>query len=240
MLQHKNLKAILFDSGRVLNDPRTGNWFVPPNFHRYIDKNKFELLDEKLIQMAFYKAMKFLEAKSVILTEEEEFEHFIEFYRILSNELPDLELKENHIIEVARDTVFNDEKFLFYEDVFEVIPQLSKSYKLGVVSDTWPSLERVFKNVGLKEYFSTFVMSSKIGVVKPDELMFTTALSELNIKPEEAIFIDDNINNINGAIALGISSFLLCRDWRLYVYNNLFNKNYCIIRNLIDVKNLLV
>jgi putative hydrolase of the HAD superfamily len=212
MLQHKNLKAILFDSGRVLNDPRTGNWFVPPNFHKYVDKNKFELLDEKLIQMAFYKAIKFLEAKNIILTEEEEFEHFIEFYRILSSELPDLELNETNIIEVARDTVFNDEKFLFYEDVFEVITQLSKSYKLGVVSDTWPSLERVFKNAGLREYFSTFVMSSKIGIVKPDELMFTTALSELNIKPEEVIFIDDNIKNVEGAIKLGMQGILMIRD----------------------------
>ncbi|GFP76293.1 HAD-IA family hydrolase [Clostridium fungisolvens] len=234
MLQHKNLKAILFDSGRVLNDPRTGNWFVPPNFHRYVDKNKFDLLDEKLIQVAFYKAMKFLEAKSIILTEEEEFEHFIEFYTILSNELPDLELNETHIIEVARDTVFNDEKFLFYEDVFEVIPQLSKSYKLGVVSDTWPSLERVFRNAGLREYFSTFVMSSKIGVIKPNELMFNTALTELNIKPEEAIFIDDNIKNVEVAIKLGMQGILMIRDENCKV-----DTEYKTIRNLKELLSLL-
>ncbi|MBK1813210.1 HAD-IA family hydrolase [Clostridium sp. YIM B02505] len=212
MLQHKNLKAILFDSGRVLIDPRTGDWFVPLNFNRYVDKSKFDFLDELLIQLSFYNSIKFLEGKSIVLTEEEEFEHFVEFYRVLSNELPGLELNENHIVEIARDTVFNDEKFLFYEDVFEVIPQLSKSYKLGVVSDTWPSLERVFKNAGLREYFSTFVMSSKIGVIKPDELMFTTALSELNIKPEEVIFIDDNIKNIEGAAKLGMQGVLMIRD----------------------------
>lgn len=234
MLQNKNLKAILFDSGRVLNDPRTGNWFVPPNFHRYVDKNKFELLDEKLVQVAFYKAMKFLEAKSIILTEEEEFEHFIEFYKVLSNELPDLELNETHIVEIARDTVFNDEKFLFYQDVFEVIPKLSKSYKLGVVSDTWPSLERVFKNAGLREYFSTFVMSSKIGVIKPNELMFNNALSELNINPEEAIFVDDNIKNVEGAAKLGMEGILMLRDENLKV-----GTEYKTISNLKELLSLL-
>ncbi|GKU25139.1 HAD-IA family hydrolase [Clostridium folliculivorans] len=234
MLQHKNLKAILFDSGRVLNDPRTGNWFVPPNFHSYVDKNKFELLDEKLVQVAFYKAMKFLDAKSIILTEEEEFELFIEFYKVLSNELSGLELNETHIVEIARDTVFNDEKFLFYEDVFEVIPKLSKSYKLGVVSDTWPSLERVFKNAGLREYFSTFVMSSKIGVIKPNELMFNTALSELNINPEEAIFIDDNIKNVEGAAKLGMQGILMIRDENLKV-----DTEYKTIRNLKELLSLL-
>lgn len=212
MLKIKNLKAILFDSGRVLNNPRTGHWFIPPNFYKYVNRNKFESLDENVIEMAFYKASQYLNEKNFVLTETEEFEHFIEFYRIFSNELPLLELNDKSIVKIAKDTVYNDEKFFFHEDVFEIIPQLSKNYKLGLVSDTWPSLERVFKNVGLRDYFSTFVMSSLIGVIKPNELMFNTALSELNIKPEEALFIDDNIKNIEGASKLGIQSILMIRD----------------------------
>lgn len=38
MTADKTIKAILFDSGNVLNYPRTGNWFIPPNFYRYIDE----------------------------------------------------------------------------------------------------------------------------------------------------------------------------------------------------------
>lgn len=212
MLKTKNLKAILFDSGRVLNDPRTGHWFIPPNFYKYVDRNKFGLLDGNVIEMAFYKAVQYLNQKNVILTEKEEFEHFIEFYRIIANELPVLELNDTSIVEIAKDTVYNDEKFLFHKDVFEIIPQLSENYKLGVVSDTWPSLERVFRNAGLRDYFSTFVMSSLTGVIKPNELMFNTALSELNIKPEEALFIDDSIKNVEGASKLGIQSILMIRD----------------------------
>lgn len=36
-----NVKAILFDSGRTLNVPRTGHWFITPDFIDIIGKTKF-------------------------------------------------------------------------------------------------------------------------------------------------------------------------------------------------------
>jgi putative hydrolase of the HAD superfamily len=215
MIDIKNIKAILFDSGRVLNRPRTGHWFMPPNFFKYVDKDKFKTLDENIIDEAFSKGDKYFRNHPLILTELEEFEHFVEFYNIFAKELPDLQISDDNILEVARDTVYNDDKFEFFEDVLQVIPKLSQNYKLGVVSDTWPSLERVFKNAGLREYFSSFVMSSVLGVLKPHELMFSTALSQLNIKPEEAIFIDDNIINVKAAIKLGMQGIVILRGDKL-------------------------
>ncbi|MGH4123552.1 MAG: HAD-IA family hydrolase [Clostridium sp.] len=215
MIDTKCIKAILFDSGRVLNRPRTGHWFMPPNFFKYVDKDKFETLNIDLVDNAFHKGDEYFHKHPLILTEIEELEHFIEFYTILAKELPDLGISLEYILEIAKDTVYNDEKFEFYKDVFQVIPRLSQNYKLGVVSDTWPSLERVFKNAGLREYFSTFVMSSTLGVLKPHELMFNTALSELNIKPEGAIFIDDNIVNVEAAIKLGMQGIVILRGGEL-------------------------
>ncbi|MBU3191424.1 HAD-IA family hydrolase [Clostridium bowmanii] len=54
-------------------------------------------------------------------------------------------------------------------------------------------------------------MSSVIGVLKPDKLMFNTALLELNIKPQEVIFIDDNIVNVEAAIKLGMQGIVILR-----------------------------
>jgi putative hydrolase of the HAD superfamily len=212
MIETKNIKAILFDSGRVLTYPRTGHWFMPPNFFKYVDKNKFSALDAKLVDEAFHKAAKYLDSFSFILTEEEELERFVEFYSILSSELAGLGLSREQVIEIAKDTVLNDEKFVFYEDVFEYIPELVKHYKLGVISDTWPSLDRVFKNTGVRQYFSTFIMSSVLGVLKPHELMYTTALKELGVKPEEALFIDDNIVNVEAARKLGMQGLVILRS----------------------------
>ena len=212
MIEVGRVKAILFDSGRVLNYPRTGHWFIPPNFYNYVNKAVFESISPKALEKAFRKGMEYLDSKNFVATETEELEHFNHFYRIIAQELPGIGIGEDEIKKIAEDTVLNDEKFFFYEDVFEVIPQLSKKYKLGVVSDTWPSLDRVFRNIGIRNHFSTFIMSSVIGVVKPHEQMFNTALEELGVKPEEALFIDDSKRNLKGARSLGLQTILMLRD----------------------------
>jgi putative hydrolase of the HAD superfamily len=237
--KHK-IKAILFDSGRVLNVSATGHWFITPNFFNYVDKKIFSSISASKKRLAFNKSREYISKQNLIINENEEYKHFFQYYKIFSTCLPELQLKDENVQAITKDYVYNYSKYRFFDDVINVIPELSKSYKLAVVSDAWPSLENVFRDAGLRNYFSSFVISSKKGVTKPDELMYKTALDELNVLPEEAIFIDDNINNCNGAIKLGINAFVLCRDWRLYVYNKLVYRNYNIIRNLIDVKNLLI
>jgi putative hydrolase of the HAD superfamily len=211
MLDVSRIKAVLFDSGRVLNGPRTGNWFLPPRFFDYVNRDVFESYPDKLLNKSFRKGMKYLLSKNLILSEEEELQHFCQFYRLFLLKLPGIDIGEYEISKIAEDTVLNDEKFLFYEDVIDVIPRLRQRYLLGVVSDTWPSLDRVFKNVGLREYFSSFVMSSVLGVTKPHAQMYKKALEELDLKPEQVLFIDDNVRNIKGARKLGIQTLLMLR-----------------------------
>ena len=48
------------------------------------------------------------------------------------------------------------------------------------------------------------VISGKEKVMKPDAKIYQIALSRFDIKPEESVFIDDNVNNIIGCEAAGI------------------------------------
>ncbi len=212
MLDRAPLKAILFDSGRVLNYPRTGNWYLPPNFFRYVDRELFQSLDQNRLEEAFRIGHQYNVRHHLARTESEEWEHFIAFYQLVLNELLKLGVNDAAIRQIATDAVFNDEKFVFYEDVFTVIPELSRRYRLGVVSDTWPSLARVYQNAGLRHYFAAFIMSSVIGVRKPHELMFNAALAELGLRPEEAVFNDDWAPNLDGARKLGLQTILMARD----------------------------
>ena len=221
-----NIKAILFDSGHTLNYPRTGNWFIPPNFHKHVEPGVFASVDPARLQQAIARARNLLDYHCVVSDEVDECRQFTGFYRALASEFPELEISDGAIAGLAEDTVYNDEKFVFYEDVVEMIPKFSRKYKLGIVSDTWPSLERVFTHAGLKNYFSSFVMSCALGVRKPHPLMYQTALSELGIEPREALFVDDSVTNVEGAKALGIHAVLILRSGRpdqdpghLYVTN---------------------
>lgn len=51
------IKAVLFDSGRVLNGPVTGHWFITPNFWDYVDKAVFERLNQAKFILFFVKRM---------------------------------------------------------------------------------------------------------------------------------------------------------------------------------------
>lgn len=237
-LNKSKIKAILIDSGKVLNEPVTGHWFITPNFFKHVDEKRFRSIPASERQGAFDKAAEYICKQNFIHTEAEEYHHFLEYYRIFSRSLPKLQLKDEDVQAIAGDLVYNYDKYGFYKDAVKLMPEFSKEYKLAVVSDAWPSLENVFKKAEMRQYFSSFVISSIKGVTKPDPLMYQTALQELGVSPQEAIFIDDSMKNCDGAMKLGIKSFLLCRDCKSYFYNKLKHGNYNVIRSFEDVKKL--
>lgn len=50
------------------------------------------------------------------------------------------------------------------------------------------------------------VMSYQEGVIKPDQKIYELICSRYNINPKEAVFIDDNAANIEGARAFGLNA----------------------------------
>lgn len=203
-----NIKAILFDSGRTLNVPRTGHWFITPNFMKIIVREDFTYSNEDM-DKAMRIACEHINKILLVETEEEEYLMFKEFYEIVLREIkyPNI---NNEIIELlARDNVYNDDKFFFFDDIEPSLNVLKDKYLLGVVSDTWPSLERVFINNDLRKYFSTFVMSSVYASYKAEKILFKIAIEELGIKPEEAIFVDDSESNLEAAEEFGMIPILI-------------------------------
>ena len=85
----------------------------------------------------------------------------------------------------------------------------------------------------MTSYFDSIVISSFLGTSKPDSKMYNTALQELNIKPEEAIFIDDSLKNCMGAMAVGINTVLLCRNKQAYISEKIksISKGYKVIND---------
>ncbi len=113
---------------------------------------------------------------------------------------------------MAQDLVLNPTKYKFYDDTLAVILLLSQRFKLGIISDAWPSLIAVYDKAQLTSYFSSIIISSFYGITKPHPKMYQLALDELNLVPEQTLFIDDNLKNCLGAK----HSMLLCRNWHHY------------------------
>ncbi|MCB2306633.1 HAD-IA family hydrolase [Clostridium estertheticum] len=226
----KGIKAIIFDSGRTLNVPTTGHWFITPDFYNIIGNSQFNY-SYKQLDDAMGKASVHINKILLVENEEQEFFMFKEFYKIVLDEI-NYPKVNNEIIELlARDNVYNDEKFLFFDDVESSLKKLKEKYLLGAVSDTWPSLERVFINKKLRQYFSTFIMSSIHGSCKAEKILFKIAIEELDIKPQEALFVDDSEQNLDAGKEFGMTPILIDR----YDRKNLQSK-YPIIRSLNELQ----
>jgi putative hydrolase of the HAD superfamily len=95
-----------------------------------------------------------------------------------------------------------------YTGVTEILAYLQKRYLLGAVSDgqsLWAVPE--LQAAGLDRFFSTVVVSGDYGYRKPDRRLFETALAEMGVTPDEAIFIgNDMYRDVYGAGAAGMKT----------------------------------
>jgi HAD superfamily hydrolase (TIGR01509 family) len=65
---------------------------------------------------------------------------------------------------------------------------------------------------GLDEIFQAVVISSEVGIRKPDAGIYQVLLQRLEAKPEDCVFIDDRIPNLVAAQSLGIIPLWLGRQ----------------------------
>ena len=236
-----NIKGLLIDSGRVLNFAATGDWSYSPNFFEIVNKDKFNNISKDKRDEAFRKAWSYINNITLIQTVEEEWKHFLEFFIIIKNELQELKIDDEKLKLLTDDFVLNYDKYIFFKDVFEVLPRLNKNYKLCLVSDAWPSLRDVYKKAGFYDYFDSIIISSEIGVTKPNEKMYKTAIKSLNLTSSEVLFIDDNPKNCDGALKLGIKSIVLNRNTLSRSYIKYIKKsNFHIVKDMYKLEKLLL
>jgi len=110
-------------------------------------------------------------------------------------------------------------KLALYPDVKAVMDKLSVRYRMATISDgqgVWARPE--LASAGLAEYFETVVVSGDYGYRKPDKRIFETALSRMNLRPEEVVFVgNDMYRDIWGAHEMGMKTVFFRSnqgDWR--------------------------
>ncbi|WP_439118434.1 HAD family hydrolase [Marivita sp.] len=69
-------------------------------------------------------------------------------------------------------------------------------------AETWPEGLKVHPRLG--EVFETLVVSGQEGIIKPDARIFHMLCDRAGVAPENCIFIDDGLHNVDGARAVGM------------------------------------
>ena len=106
----------------------------------------------------------------------------------------------------------NGDRKLFPETIAVLEYFKNKGYKMGVISDTSPSLEYTLQQLGIAKYFTSFTASSLVGAGKPSPIIFNAALTAQGVTAEESIYVDDYKPEADGAREQGFTSFWLDRD----------------------------
>lgn len=97
----------------------------------------------------------------------------------------------------------------FDDEVVALLSVLKSKYKVGLLSNAGgPGLRRILQEKGIEGIFDEIIISGEVGYIKPEREIFEIALQKLDVQAGEAIFIDDNPQNIDGADQLGIHTIL--------------------------------
>jgi len=68
------------------------------------------------------------------------------------------------------------------------------------------AMARIRAERHLERWFDVVVVSCEVGAAKPNPVIFEMCLSQLGVKPRQALFVDDRIENIEGAARLGLQT----------------------------------
>ena len=157
----KDRKVIFFDVGYTLDRPASGDWMFTGRFLE-LTGEKLKQKTETEIQRARDAGLRFLEQNHLIRTVEEEIRNFFGYYSIISDQL-DLSLSEDERNQIARDRACNMKNYIPYPGIAEVLGTLSKTHKLGIISDTWPSIGPQLEYIGVSPYLSFCTFSCFVG-----------------------------------------------------------------------------
>ena len=178
-------KAVIFDWGGVLIDnPEEGllNYWAQ---HLEVPIERLKTAKDK--HNADFQRGRFNEA---------------DFWYRICNEL-DVPVPQVH-------SLFGDSFKAVYQpkdEMFELVESLRGNHLTCLLSNTEMPAVAYFGELGYKMFDQT-VFSCVEGFIKPERWIYEIALSKLSVSPDETIFVDDKVEYLAGASALGIEGIL--------------------------------
>ena len=87
----------------------------------------------------------------------------------------------------------------------EAIRKLRSRCRTALLSNNFPNLRRLLaERWPVADAFDELIISSEIGIMKPDPRIYQIALERLAVLPAEAVFVDDFLHNVEGARGVGM------------------------------------
>jgi putative hydrolase of the HAD superfamily len=212
------IRALLFDVNGTLIDIETDEWMEEAyraiaHFLNYqgIPLRRFEVRDlyfQIMKEQFAAKTEKYPEFDVVAIWREVLRRHATDCTR----SLPAEKLRQMPLCIAEMQRGICRKRLVAYPQTQEILTQLKTRYKLAVVSDAQSAYGvPELRAACLAEYFAPIVISGDYGYRKPDVRLFQAALTQLQVPPEEAIFVgNDRFRDVLGARHAGMKTILFC------------------------------
>ena len=106
---------------------------------------------------------------------------------------------------------------ILYPDAKIVLETLHNRYKIGVIANQLPNLEKRLENFGIRQWIDLIISSADCGFSKPSSKIFQLALQQASCSASSATMIGDRLDNdIAQAKALGMKTIWIKQGFSAY------------------------
>ncbi len=114
---------------------------------------------------------------------------------------------QNKELQTKKAIDYTRSKNYAFQDVLRLILLLKQNYRIIALTNEMKEAANFrIKKFDLIKYFEKVFISAEIGYEKPDKEIYDYVLKEININPEEVIFIDNRLENLETAEVLGMKT----------------------------------
>jgi putative hydrolase of the HAD superfamily len=214
-----NVKGIIFDINGTLSDIQTNEWHddvyrVMSNLLSY----QGILLEPNVVKDLYFQIMK--EQRAANGERHPEFDVIGIFRKVITQHsreftrgLPTQKLEQLPRLLAETHRAASRFRLQPYPGVMDIIRQLHPKYHLAIISDGQTAYAVPELNaVGLSGYFDPIIISGDFGYRKPNERLFTAALTAMKMEPSEVLFVGNDIyRDVYGAQRLGMKT-VFCKS----------------------------
>ena len=198
-------QAIFWDLGWALIAPRSGDWMRTMRFETLFPHWR-ETYTLAQMEAAKQPGDAYLAANHHLSTVAEEADQYTHWYTLYGEQLPALGMTAKKARALAEDRTYEllNNYMLLPEAKETLLALRSMGYRLGVISDTWPTVTAQLTTLGIWDCFDTLTFSYELGAYKPAPALYADALRKVALPAAQCTFIDDRPWNLMGARQAGI------------------------------------
>lgn len=182
------IRAIIFDWGGVFTIPRG----ITDSTRKLEKSLKIPdgTLGKRLYDNEFW-----TKAQIGVITDEE-------FWELT---LRQFDIFDSKGVENFKKRLFSGERTRLRSGVIQLVKQLKRHYTIALLTNAdnifRPLLKSKFHIDGL---FNYVIISAEVGLAKPDPNIFRKACEIISVRPEQCVFIDDSLSNVQSASNIGM------------------------------------